>query len=184
MNFPELKTKRLVLRENRLSDAENMVKYLNNFEVSRWLAVVPYPYTEKDAQERIKSVLANNYADTCAWAIDDGTGLVGTIGFRSASGKVVFGYFLGQPFWGKGYMSEAVQAVMVYLFETKNISAVYAGAFVENEGSQRVLAKAGFTRSGRGFQNCRARDGKEFPENRYMLTREAFVQCQELREVA
>ncbi len=108
MTVPTLRTQRLVLQAPRLRDAREVTKALNNFAVSRWLTVVPFPYGITDAQWFIKEC---KRGAVCAWFIWAEDNFVGTIGLDDG-----LGYWLAQGAWGNGYASEAARAVVAHHF--------------------------------------------------------------------
>ena len=72
--------------------------------------------------------------------------VVGVITFRPMTGEI--GYWVGVPFWGTGFASEAVEGLVDHLFRTRPVARITAEVQAENEASLRVLAKAGFRRTG------------------------------------
>jgi RimJ/RimL family protein N-acetyltransferase len=85
------------------------------------------------------------------------------------------GYWLGQPFWGQGYMSEAARGFIVHFFAAKTDDVLYSGAFAENAASLRIQEKLGFQRDGDAKLYSRPR-GAECPHVNTSLTRTAFAQ--------
>jgi RimJ/RimL family protein N-acetyltransferase len=84
------------------------------------------------------------------------------------------GYWLGQPYWGRGYMSEAARAFIEHVFEVTGNETIYSGAVSENGASLRVQDKLGFVRNGEAMlyiPSC----GKELPSTHTVLTRARFV---------
>ena len=84
------------------------------------------------------------------------------------------GYWLGEPFWGEGLMSEAARAFVAHFFATKPDDVLYSGAFSENAASLRIQEKLGFQRDGENMFYSRPRDG-ELPHVSTSLTRAAFA---------
>lgn len=146
--------KKVTLRRFKLSDAPSIYKYINNKEVCRWTARIPYPYPKKGAVEFIRRSRLNarkgqtiNYAITLKGAREP----VGSIGLKKIDMKnrqAEIGYWLGQPFWGQGIMTEAVRLMVNFGFENLKFHRIYAGAFLANKGSAKVLLKNGFKREG------------------------------------
>ncbi|OKL44337.1 GNAT family N-acetyltransferase [Pseudovibrio exalbescens] len=168
----ELSTSRMMLRAPRLTDARAIARHLNNFEVSKRLAVVPFPYSEKDAVEWIE---AKQHPNVHTWLLDYQKEVIGAVVLRHPAPETwTLGYWLAQPYWGQGLMSEAVRPVLRHAFEELGAAAVKAGAYVDNSGSIHLLTKLGFSWCGKGTQRCRARGGRQIEENHYILPRETF----------
>ena len=129
---PILRTERLTLRPLRSADAPALVRHLAEWSVMRWLSAPPWPFTMADAQDFI----ARDHK--AHWAIDDGTGLIGSI----ANGNRL-GFWLAKDKHGKGYMSEAVTAVLSLHFDQSD-APVVSGHMPQNAASRAVLLKHGF----------------------------------------
>lgn len=144
------------LRPWTLSDAENLAKYANNPNVARFLTnAFPHPYTIENAQSFIEMVSAQN--PTSVFAIEIDGEAVGSIGLHAQSDimckNMELGYFLGEPFWGKGIVTEAVKQMVDYGFQNFDITRIYARPYGNNLASQKVLEKAGFTLEARIEKN-------------------------------
>ncbi len=173
--FPELNTNRLVLRQFHRDDLEPICTLLDNYEVSKMLTVVPHPYTRADGEWWLNHNQTTPLCDGINWAIESEHGFSGTISIRIAEdGHPRLGYWLGEPFWGKGYMSEAAEAVVQYCFETLGSAKVTSGAFEENDGSLNVLAKNAFQTIGSRPDKSRARGDTELTLIDVELTRERW----------
>jgi RimJ/RimL family protein N-acetyltransferase len=177
----EIRTARLVVRPVRDSDDERLFHLFANWEVIRWLSSPPWPYTRADMQSFIREQAKSTSEDPeSRFAITLGGEPIGIIGVRMrpashlqrAAGPNV-GYWLGQPYWGHGYMTEALHAVIERVFATLSADAIYCGAFVGNDASLRVQGKVGFVRNGETMLFSRPR-GAEFPHVNTLLTRSGF----------
>ncbi len=145
---PTLQTNRLVLRPQRLSDAGSIAESLSDFQVTRMLARVPAPYYKQDALEwlilRTSGTLPDwDFAITCG----DDT-LIGVVSIEKRHGEWHLGYWLDRNHWGKGYMTEAVEAVVKRFFEQMPGEVLYSGVFADNPASMRVQEKLGFQITG------------------------------------
>ena len=108
-----LHTRRLVLRQPRPDDAPRIVKFLNNFAVSGKLSRVPYPYKLSDAEWWLGNWRADKPVGETGFTIDlPGEGLIGHCGFHPDLPGTVIGYWLAEPFWNRGFMSEAAAAAI------------------------------------------------------------------------
>jgi [ribosomal protein S5]-alanine N-acetyltransferase len=148
----ELKLSRCLLRPWRVGDEASLVRYANNRNVSRNLRDrFPYPYTAADADEWIKLAASQtrptSFAIVVAGEAVGGTGIeLGTDIFRRSA---EIGYWLGEPFWGRGIATEVLRAMTEYAFAHFDICRLEAGVFDWNPASARVLEKAGYTLEGR-----------------------------------
>ena len=137
------------VRPWRASDAGPLVKYANNANIARNLRDrFPHPYTLRDAKAFIHSTASARPHVSFAIIVDGEAG--GGIGISAGSDVERFsaeiGYWLGEPFWGRGIATEAVRLVSAYAFDTCGLLRLYALPFAENRQSIRVLEKAGYTR--------------------------------------
>jgi RimJ/RimL family protein N-acetyltransferase len=152
-------TVRLKLRWSEPADAPLWRAYLGDFDVSKMLARVPFPYGEAEAEEglaRHRANRASGAAVNCTIVADT---LIGGISLNDiADGEATLGYWIAKPYWGRGFASEAARAMVRHGFSELGLNALNAGYFAENPVSGRVLEKQGFVRTGRGPHFCRARD--------------------------
>lgn len=162
------------LRRYRASDLAALVKYADNPSIVRNLRDrFPHPYTVEAGRFWITSVCDQEPLAT--FAIASETELIGGIGLelqhdvyrRSAE----IGYWLGEPFWGKGIVTAAVKAVVHYGFSELDLLRIYAGVFATNPRSARVLEKSGFQFEGRLRQAVWKND-QAIDELRYAILRD------------
>ena len=141
-----------VVRSWRTADAEPLARHADNRKI--WLNlrdVFPHPYTPSDAREFIRSV--RHRAPETTFAIAMGEEAVGSVGFvlrvdvERVSAEI--GYWLAEPFWGRGIATEALVAATDYAITTHRLTRVYALPFAWNGASCRVLEKAGYVLEGR-----------------------------------
>ncbi len=158
---PILRTERLTLRPVVLADAPAIVEGVNDWDVAKWLAVVPHPYSHEDALTFITEIAPQIPK---FWAIDDGN-LVGIISIDTE-----IGYWLAREYWGRGYMTEAARAVVAHHFADPAAGDLPSGHFVGNERSGAVLAKLGFVNLEVRRIYCLAR-GEDMDSQRMILTR-------------
>jgi RimJ/RimL family protein N-acetyltransferase len=166
-----LATRRLTLRQPVLADAERLARHLDNFAVSGNLSRVPYPYRLADAKAWIRSWDPDRPAAETGFVIDlPGEGLIGHVGFHPDEQGTVIGYWLGEPYWNRGLMTEAAAAALGWYFETTTEPAVGSGVFHFNKASLAIQKKLGFTESGSSSRLCLAR-GEEVRHIDTRLTR-------------
>jgi RimJ/RimL family protein N-acetyltransferase len=136
------------LRPWRSTDAASLVKHANNENIARQLRDrYPYPYTTADARQFIQSLASARPTTTFAISLDGEA--IGCIGFAPGADVERFsaevGYWLGEPFWGRGITAEAVRLVSIYAFTDCNMLRLFALPFADNTRSVRVLEKAGYS---------------------------------------
>ena len=143
--LPDLiRTERLTLRAPAVTDLADLVALANNWQVVEPTAVMPFPYSEDDGRAFLATI---GDADTPrAYAIANGEDrLMGVVSLKFAQGKAPeLGYWLGQPYWGKGYAPEAATG-LVQAASASGIAEINARVLESNAASIRVLQKAGFT---------------------------------------
>ncbi|WP_455511010.1 GNAT family N-acetyltransferase [Butyricimonas paravirosa] len=137
------------LREWKLSDIVSLAKYINNVKI--WNNVrdgLPLPYTMLDADKYIRMVQAQSYVQNFAIEVEGeavgGVGIVPSTDVERLSAEV--GYWLGEDYWGRGIMSEAVALLVDYVFQETEIIRLFASVYEYNPASMKVLEKVGFTR--------------------------------------
>jgi RimJ/RimL family protein N-acetyltransferase len=140
---PVLMTERLVLRAPRIEDAKTVAALANDRRIAENTLRIPHPYKQADALQWIAATNTRpGEATFLIWRADD---IVGACGFDLRGGSAPeIGYWLGAPFWGNGYATEAVRALVDYAFTTGAHDELHAGARVSNPASRRVLEKCGF----------------------------------------
>jgi RimJ/RimL family protein N-acetyltransferase len=143
-------TARLALRAPRLDDAARLAELANDFDVARMTTAMPHPYSRDDAEQFLRRMEARDRAREAVFAIEHPEdGLVGVLGFHPAPecGAEV-GYWIGRPFWGQGYATEAAKAALDWAGGGWGRRMVVSGHFADNPASGRVLEKAGFLYTG------------------------------------
>jgi RimJ/RimL family protein N-acetyltransferase len=170
--IPVLKTGRLVLRTPRLDDARRVAALVNDRRIAENTARIPHPYALADAEAWIDA--SNRTVGEATFMIETGGAVIGACGLDVRQAGQEIGYWLGVPFWGKGYASEAAQAVIDYAFREHRFEALLAGARITNPASRRVLEKCGFQWTGVGLCRIRAL-GTSVPLDRFRLERAVWA---------
>ena len=142
-------TPRLTLRQPALPDAEDIALHLSDWNVTRMLSRVPFPYAVADAERWIASLAGNR--DALVYSIHRER-LIGMVSIEPGEDGPALGYWLGRPWHGRGYMSEAAGALLAHGFATRGFRAVRSSVFVDNAASLAVQAKLGFEVTGAGTQ--------------------------------
>ena len=168
-SIPVLETKRLALRAPRLGDAKTVAALANDRRIAENTARMPHPYKEPDAEGFIAG--ANKTGGEVAYLVTlrDGT-VIGACGLRLVDQMPELGYWLGVNYWGKGYATEALHAVIDYAFTDLEHAALQAGSRVTNPASRRVLEKCGFQWTGVGLYRISAIKSSA-PIDRFRLER-------------
>jgi RimJ/RimL family protein N-acetyltransferase len=154
-----IETPRLVLRAPIRGDVPEIVKLADNKKIYDVLARLPNPYTRADGIGFVE-IFAQR-PDERPYAITLNEAFVGVVGFSFHFGQPPeIGYWLGEPHWGKGIMSEAVRGLLEAAFATRLFPVLKARALKTNAGSLHVLEKAGFKRVGEGPDPIAHRSGE------------------------
>ena len=139
------------VRPWRRSDLEALLRYANNPKIASNLRdQFPHPYTRRDGIEYL------NYVRTMeapmSFAVECSGEAIGGIGFKLGTDiarlSAEMGYWLAEPFWGRGITTRAVSATSDWAFDSYKVVRIFAMVFEHNAASMRVLEKAGFTREG------------------------------------
>lgn len=149
-----LVTRRLTLRPPTKLDAEDIALGLGNWNVARMLGPVPFPYHRQDAEEWVDSLAGR--PEGLVYTIHRER-LIGVVSIEGAGPIPHLGYWLGEPWHGRGFMTEAAQALLTYAFATRDIEEIVSSVFVDNPASLRVQEKLGFTVTGIGETWSRSR---------------------------
>jgi len=157
---------KFTLRQWTIKDLNSLVKFANNYEIAKNLTnQFPHPYTEAHGRAFLNMVAKPN--PTRIFAIDVEGQAVGGIGVHPQTDiqckNAELGYWLAEPFWGKGIMTKAVKAMIKYGFDAWDINRIFARPFGENIGSQKVLEKAGFVLEAR-FEKTLFKNGEYLDE--------------------
>jgi 8-oxo-dGTP diphosphatase len=141
-----IETPRLLLRPLRMEDATDIQRMAGEWEVARYTANIPHPYEAGMAEAWIKSHRDDFEIVFAVERRQDGA-LVGCIGVEpdAATREAEFGYWIGMPYWGAGYATEALSALVDYAFVTLGAERARAAAMPDNRASIRVQEKVGFT---------------------------------------
>jgi [ribosomal protein S5]-alanine N-acetyltransferase len=164
-----------MLRPWQKSDKASLILHANNRNVSRHLReIFPYPYTETDADAWLNRQVPDEVAQW-RFAIEIERNAVGGVGLDLYSDverhSAAIGYWLGEPFWGRGIMAAAVKAVTARALASPRFFRICSQVSSGNPASMRVLEKAGYQREGvlvRGI----VKDGVVFDQVLYGITRD------------
>jgi RimJ/RimL family protein N-acetyltransferase len=158
------RTPRLLLRPAFPEDAAALAAAIGDESIARNLAVVPWPYTLRDAEAFIASPRDPVLPSLLMLERTDGAPrLVGACGLgRRPSGAVELGYWVARPFWGRGLATEAGKA-LIDIARTLGLSQLEASHFIDNPASARVLDKLGFESTGLIAPRMNCARGEDVP---------------------
>ena len=141
MNYPEIQTNRLILREMTLADSAALFKHFSDDDVTRFMDIDSLI----DEQEA-KNIINWHFNDSgCRWGLFKDGELIGTCGFhRWQNNQAEIGYDLGKAYWGQGLMQEALEAIIAFGFTSMALRMIEAEVEPENGRSIGLLKKLGF----------------------------------------
>lgn len=151
---PTLTTARLVLRPYVAEDAPAVHAFVADRELASTTAAIPHPYPEGAAEAWIASHAPRHAAGEAvvlAIALRETGELAGSVEIRlvPVHRRAELGYWIGRPHWGRGYATEAADALLRWAFDTLDLHRVHAAHLARNPASGRVLQKLGMRREGR-----------------------------------
>lgn len=152
-NYPEIKTERLMLRGFQPSDAPEIQKLAGAFEVAEMTLNIPHPYLDGMAEDWMQGhQKVFDAGEGVVFAMNDfhAGKLVGAVGLTITKrfSRAELGYWVGKPFWGKGFATEASRAVLKYGFEELQLNKIYATHMTRNPASGLVMQKIGMEQEG------------------------------------
>lgn len=160
MPRPTIQTDRLILRPFGPEDAPDVQRLAGEKVIAAKTQSLPHPYEDGMAEDWIASHEANYAAGkiVCFAVTErDGGALAGAVGLTvyKDSNAAELGYWIGTPFWGRGYATEAARAVLAFGFEEMGLHRIHARHMASNPASGRVLEKIGMKREGMRRQHFR-----------------------------
>lgn len=177
--FEELTTARLHLRKITMEDAAQYFARLGSSEeVTRYMLFRPHQDISESEAGIQKALRRYETGESYRWAIDlKGEGLIGVIdllGFNAEKSRCSFAYMLGKDFWGRGYGTEALAAVVEFAFTRMEMEIIEADHFSENTGSGAVMRKVGMTYQGT-VAGKYEKDGVIYDAPQYAITRQQWI---------
>ncbi len=147
-------TARLRLRAVTDDDAARIAALAGDWDIASMTGRIPYPYSEEAARHWVSGVAEREEV----FGIEYGGELIGICGFTGhANGDAELGYWIGKPYWGQGFATEAAAAVMAYGYTKVGIRRFVCKHLTGNPGSARVIQKLGFRYVGDSTGWCEAR---------------------------
>jgi len=167
----------VIIRKLRLSDKKQIALLMNNKKI--WDNIrdyIPFPYNESDAEFFINLSLEENEHHN--FGIEYNGELCGAIGLIEKNDiykdSAEIGYWIGEPYWGKGIATIATKLITSYGFEKLKLRRIFSGVFDFNIGSMKVLEKNGYKKEG-VFKNAIIKNGKIMDEHRYYILKEENI---------
>lgn len=152
-SLPVINTARLVLRWISEADVDALYEIFSDPQVMRYWSVIPLP--NRDAAAAMQREIAEGNLKDTAWkwglALGDSNKLIGTatlFNLNLSNGRAEIGYAMGRAYWGKGYMNEALKALIKHAFEVVQLRRLEADVDPRNTASIRTLESLGFQREG------------------------------------
>lgn len=150
---PQLVTQRLVLRAFQPTDAQCVQQLAGERVIASTTCSIPHPYPDGAAEQWIQGqpeAYAEGVSVTFAITLRKTGDLLGAIGFNvnQINDWAEIGYWIGQPYWGRGYATEALRALIPWTFDTFPLNRLQACHFTRNPASGRVMIKAGMRHEG------------------------------------
>ena len=144
----EINTLNLVIKKPNIKDINNLVDELNNWNISKWLVKVPFPYSINDANYWIKKTEVDEFS----FNIYLKNKLIGGISITNKLGKHKWelGYWIGEEYWGNKYAKEASEALINYFFSNTSNNIIYASHMKDNIKSNKIILSLGFKKLGIG----------------------------------
>ena len=148
-----LQTERLRLRPFSLDDASVVQKLAGDKKIAQTTLLIPHPYKNSDAIELINThepLFKKGTSITYAIVNKETDKLIGAIGLTLSNlyDHAEMGYWIGVPYWGKGYCTEAARGIIKYGFETLKLNRIHAHYFTKNPASGKVMEKIGMLYEG------------------------------------
>ena len=167
------------LCEWKIEDAAALAETINNEKVTANLRDgIPFPYTEKDGEEFINKTLSAEKDTQYGFSITFEGKVIGSIGVYRRENvhrlTAEIGYYIGEPYWGKGIITDAIKQMCEYVFKNTDIVRIFATPYSHNKASCRALEKAGFQLE--GVMRCEAiKNGKMLDSMMYALIKPALI---------
>jgi len=159
-------TLNLVLKKPNNKDITSLIEELNNWNISKWLVEVPYPYSINDANYWIKKTKEDEFS----FNIYLNNKLIGGISISKKLGntKWELGYWIGEKYWGNKYAKEACESLIKYFFTNTSNNIIYASHMKDNMKSKKIILSLGFKEIGLGSKYSLSRQ-EEIEDINYQL---------------
>ena len=174
IDCPVMVTERLVLRPPHGDDLPELIALANNRRVADMLARMPHPYGRAEGEAFLAMVAKKPCREaTYALALADSGAFIGCAGLNPTEGGLELGYWIGEPYWGRGFATEAAHALVDLAFRATGVGQLNVSCRVSNPASRRVIHKCGFQYAGQGMIHSLA--AGQVAVERYSLDRKTWV---------
>jgi len=174
IDVPVLVTERLTMRPPHEDDIPELMELANNRRIAEMLSRLPHPYGEAEARAFISMVAGQRLSGSAyAVTLQETGAFVGVAGFNVSPRGLELGYWVGEPYWGKGYATEAAHALVDLAFRATDIQVLHVSCRVINPASRRVIHKCGFQYAGQGMLDSLV--AGKVPVERYRLDRKTWA---------
>jgi len=162
---PVLQTRRLRLRRPRKADAPRLAELLAEAAIARMTTSIPHPYALADAEAFLARANADERCEAAFMVEHPAEGAIGLVAFDGdGPAATELGYWIGRPYWGRGFATEAAREALVWAHRDWGRRHVRARHFSDNPASAEVLCKLGFLYTGEvRLTPSRARGGEPVP---------------------
>jgi [ribosomal protein S5]-alanine N-acetyltransferase len=146
----ELHTPRLLLRTYIADDIPELIALIGAREIAETTLRIPHPYTHADAEDQVRRSQGSEDAVRLGVWVKASSTFVGGVGLRLEveHHRAELGYWIGVPYWGNGYATEAARALLQYAFDELKLNRVYASHVPNNPASGKILLKLGMRQEG------------------------------------
>ncbi|MBC6612712.1 GNAT family N-acetyltransferase [Hymenobacter sp. BT507] len=177
--YPTLNTERLLLRQPQAHDIPTIVQLANEPTVAHMTLNIPHPYAESDAIYWLNAAnqgFASGLHQVFAIELRETNQFIGGIGItvEPRFNRAEAGYWVGKPFWNKGFATEALRAVLAFGFETLELHKIFATHLTENPASGKVMQRAGMHWEAELHQHVRKNE-QYLDLMQYQLTRPIYL---------
>jgi len=174
IDCPVLVTERLVLRPPHEDDIPELAELADDRRIAEMLGRMPHPYGEREARAFVEGT-RQNVAAGCTYAVTlaESGAFIGCAGLHGRPQGLELGYWIGRPYWGRGYATEAAHALVDLAFRASAIERLHVSCRVINSASRRVIHKCGFQYAGQGMLESLA--AGRVPVERYVLDRRTWA---------
>jgi RimJ/RimL family protein N-acetyltransferase len=138
----------IAIRRIAPTDAEDIARLANDYDIARMTASLPHPYTRENAREWLTALECRPHEHV--FAVCGGETFLGVVGLtcKPELGRAELGYWLGKPYWGRGVATAAAGLAIDYAFDKLNLRKVFGFCFGVNAASRRVMEKNGMQPEG------------------------------------
>lgn len=160
MTPPSLETDRLLLRSFHLGDAPEVQRLAGDVDIASTTLEIPHPYEDGIAEEWIsthKERYDRGEFVCFAIVLKQSNTLIGSISLtiEPKHDRCELGYWIGKPYWGNGYCTEAANAIICFGFDVMKLNRIYSHHMIRNPASGRVLEKLGMNYEGYSRQHVK-----------------------------